>query len=99
MEGFLRENAEQQRKKTKRSKPPICVIHRLTILESQAHRLGLFPPQLCRKVAQFEMLLEAVGKNVVTDTLDTEKAKAALVQLEEVLLLADDILHSLQPLI
>jgi hypothetical protein len=99
LEFCLRENAKKRQSKVAGSGPFIYAIPRPTIFEANAKELKLLHPQLNRKVAQFHALLGGISGNMASTVRNTERAKATLVQLEEALLLGDDILHSLKPLL
>ena len=69
------------------------------IYEANANRLDLFEPSLARKIANAYTLFSGVTGSLPTAANDTEQSEAALVQLQEGLSLADDVLHRLRPLL
>jgi hypothetical protein len=99
LEFHLREGSEKRQTKIARSTPPMCPIPRSAIFEANACELGLFRPELSRKLSQFHTLLAGVSANTALLPRDPDRAKATLVQLQEALLLADDILRNLKPLL
>jgi hypothetical protein len=85
------------------------VIPRPTIYEVNAGRLCVFRAPLPRKIAYFYKLLAGISGKLpssITDSspgarpmVDAQHASAALAQLEEALLVADEILNGLRPML
>jgi hypothetical protein len=98
-EAYLRETAEGQR--AKRRKPETCsfFVPKPVIFEANALSLNLLGPSMAREIAQFHALLGGVSGNASAVASDAKKAGTALVQLEEALSLADDILRDLKPML
>jgi hypothetical protein len=99
-ESCLRETAGGRRQtKSSKSKTHFFFIPRPVIFEANAHVLNLIGPCEAREIAQFHALLGGISGNAATVVNDAGRAGAALVQLEEALSLADDILRGLKPLL
>lgn len=99
-EASLREIAERPTAGKAKSKPlPLFIIPKPVIIESNAAKLGILGPALAREVAQFHALLGGISGSAVLIAGDKAAARAALLQLQEVLSLADDILRHLKPFV
>jgi hypothetical protein len=98
-EAYLREAAEGGRVKPKKSEEHPFFVPKPVIFEANALSLNLLGPPIAREIAQFHALLGGVGGNTFAIASDAKKAAMALVQLEEALSLADDILRDLKPML
>lgn len=96
---YLREIAGKRHARSPKSKTHPFFIPRPVIFETNAQALNLIGPSMAREIAQFHALLGGVSGNAAATVNDAGRAGAALVQLEEALVLADEILRGLKPLL
>ncbi|WP_162918783.1 hypothetical protein [Taklimakanibacter deserti] len=98
-EAYLRETAEGR--PARRRQPATCsfFVPKPVIFEANALSLGVLGPSMAREIAQFHALLGGVSGNSSSIASDAKKAGMALIQLEEALSLADDILRGLKPML
>jgi hypothetical protein len=98
-EVYLREAARKGRAKPGKSRACPFFVPKPVIFEANALSLNLLGPSMTREIAQFHALLGGVSGNASAIAGDAKQAGTALIQLEEALSLADDILRGLKPML
>ena len=98
-ESYLRETAGKRQTKSSKSKTHSFLIPRPVIFETNAHALDLLNPSIAREIAQFHALLGGISGRDAAIADDADRAGAVLIQLQEALSLADDVLRGLEPLL
>ncbi len=99
LEERLHEAGAKRRSSRARPKEFGSSLPEPAIFEANANRLDVFEPSLARKIANVYTLLKGVTDSLPMVANDTEQSEAVLIQLQEGLGLADDVLRGLRPLL